>query len=92
MITILWAVVSWFLRTVVIKAVIYGFLFVFVSEVISFLSSYLPSGDGGLSSSLGRFTPEMWYFFDLFQCGVTIPMVLSAYVLRFSIRRIPFIG
>jgi hypothetical protein len=92
MIAVLWPVVSWLLRSVVLKFAVYTVLFLIVTESVQFLTSYLPTGDGGLSSSLGRFTPEMWYFFDLFQCGVTIPMILSAYVLRFSIRRIPFIG
>lgn len=92
MIAIFWSVISWVFRSVVLKFAFYTVIFLFVSEAITFVTSYLPTGDGGLSSSLARLSPQMWYFFDLFQCGVTIPMILSAYVLRFSIRRIPFIG
>ncbi|WP_307941535.1 DUF2523 family protein [Pseudomonas mosselii] len=44
---------------------------------------------GGLFESID---PSVWYFMSIFQIPYGITVVLSAYVLRFLIRRIPFIG
>lgn len=42
-----------------------------------------------LFSQIGAY---VWYFLDPFQIGTGLSIILSAYVLRFLIRRIPFIG
>ncbi|MDP9530879.1 DUF2523 family protein [Pseudomonas protegens] len=44
---------------------------------------------GGLFESID---PSVWYFMSIFQIPYGITVVLGAYVLRFIIRRIPFIG
>lgn len=44
---------------------------------------------GGLFESID---PSVWYFMSMFQIPYGITVVLGAYVLRFLIRRIPFIG
>lgn len=36
--------------------------------------------------------PSVWYFMSVFQIPYGITVVLGAYILRFLIRRIPFIG
>ncbi|SDU51500.1 DUF2523 family protein [Pseudomonas yamanorum] len=40
---------------------------------------------GGIDSSV-------WYFLSIFQIPFGISVVMSAYLLRFLVRRIPFIG
>lgn len=89
---VFYASVSWLFRTVILKFVLYSVLLFFIGDVTQYLSSLLPSGDGGLSSSFSGWTSSMWYFFDLFNLGVGLPAILSAFVLRFAIRRIPFFG
>lgn len=44
---------------------------------------------GGLFESIDS---SVWYFMSMFQIPYGITVVLSAYVLRFLVRRIPFIG
>lgn len=50
----------------------------------------------GLLSSAGELftniSPSVWYFMNLFQIPFGITVVTSAYLLRFLVRRIPFIG
>lgn len=50
----------------------------------------------GLLSSAGdlftNISPSVWYFMNLFQIPFGITVVTSAYLLRFLVRRIPFIG
>ncbi|WP_145193630.1 hypothetical protein [Pseudomonas sp. URMO17WK12:I11] len=45
---------------------------------------------GGLLFS--QIDPSVWYFMNIFQIPFGITAILAAYVLRFSIRRLPFIG
>ncbi|UZM15479.1 DUF2523 domain-containing protein [Pseudomonas kielensis] len=50
----------------------------------------------GLISSAGELfsaiDPSVWYFLNIFQIPFGISVVMSAYLLRFLVRRIPFIG
>lgn len=50
----------------------------------------------GLITSAGElFTaidPSVWYFMNIFQIPFGITVITSAYLLRFLVRRIPFIG
>lgn len=85
------SLVSWFMRGAVLKLFIFTALFVVVSSFIGYLSSKLP-GPAELNSALSAFTPGMWYFADLTMFTHFFPGIISAYILRFSIRRIPFIG
>jgi hypothetical protein len=61
----------------------------FMNYLVSHLSSIAPSS---LTSALSGWTPEMWYFADLTLFTQGFPAVVSAYVLRFSIRRMPVVG
>lgn len=78
-------------RSAVIKFVLYFGLFFVVTEFLSILSPILPDGSG-LAGALGGIPAGVWYFLDLFNVSAGIPILLSAYVTRFVIRRIPLIG
>lgn len=87
-------VLSWLLRTVVIKFVFLVVLAVifelFIPVVIGYVSPFITaflqsSGFSGLDAGV-------WWVLDLFNISFGVPLVLSAYVSRFLIRRIPFIG
>lgn len=91
---LLWGVVSWIFRAVVIRAVIFMALFamlsLFVPWAIELLAPHI--GSGSLSGAFGYFSPEMWWFLDFFRLDIGIPLLISAAVSAFLIRRIPMIG
>jgi len=87
------AALAWLVRSVLVKFVIFFALFFVVTEFVSVLvSQLLPSGDGGLAAAFSAQYSSVWYFLDLFQIPLGVPLVLSAYVTRFIVRRIPIIG
>jgi hypothetical protein len=88
-----WTLLSWLIRTVILKFVIFAGIYLVVSSFLPVLiGQVIPSGDGGLSGALAGLTPGVWYFLDLFRADVGIPMVCAAWASRFIIRRIPVIG
>lgn len=50
----------------------------------------------GIFTSAGELftniSPSVWYFMNLMQIPFGITVITSAYLLRFLVRRIPFIG
>lgn len=82
---------TWFLKTIVIKFVLFAGLYFIVHEFIGFIADKLPSFSG-LNDVFNGIPAGLWYFLDLMQFSSGFSMVLSAYLLRFMIRRIPFIG
>ena len=85
------AVLGFVLRSVIVKFVLYFGLFFVTTEFIALLTPRLPDGNS-LSSALGGIPASVWYFLDLFNVSTGIPILLSAWVTRFIIRRIPIIG
>lgn len=85
------SVVGWVFRTVLLKFVVFTIMYLVVSAVIGYLASKLP-GPADLNSGLSAWTPAMWFFADLTMWTQFFPGVISAMVLRFAIRRIPFFG
>lgn len=87
-------VFGWLLRGSQIKFVVFtivALLFTFVMsfvvpEIVGFIS---PSA---LSSAFLSVDPKIWYFLNLFNITGGLPLLISAYVARFIIRRLPFIG
>lgn len=78
-------------RSVMVKFVIFFALFFIVTEFLPLLTPLLPNSSG-LTGALSGIPPGVWYFLDLFNVTAGIPILLSAYVTRFLIRRIPVIG
>jgi hypothetical protein len=78
-------------RSVMVKFVVFFALFFVVTEFISLLAPMLPDASG-IRGALGGIPDSVWYFLDLFNVSAGIPILLSAYVTRFLIRRIPVIG
>lgn len=78
-------------RTVLLKFVVFGVLFFVVTEFIGLLEPLLPSG-ASLSNALGGVPSAVWFFLDVFNFGAGFQIVMTAYVTRFIIRRIPVIG
>ncbi|MEM5426115.1 DUF2523 family protein [Paraburkholderia ferrariae] len=87
------ALLGFVLRSVIAKFFLYFALYFFVTEAVSFLQSsgVFPSA-AALSSAFGSIGADAWYFLDLFGFSTGAPMIVSAFVTRFVIRRLPVIG
>lgn len=82
---------TWFLKTVVIKFVLFAGLYFVVHEFIGFIGEKLPTF-AGFDELFGGLPAGLWYFLDIMQFPSGFSMVLSAYLLRFMVRRVPFLG
>ena len=86
--------VSWIFRTVVVKFVIltgvFAVMAIVVPKVIELIAPHI--GTGSLNSAFSGLDSGVWYYLDFFALGYGVPLVISAYVSRFLIRRLPFVG
>lgn len=91
---ILWPIVSWLLREVVVKFVVltavFGLVAFLVPKAVGLLGAFLDAGS--LTEAFVGLPASVWFFIDAFQLGYGVPLVISAYVARFLIRRLPVIG
>lgn len=78
-------------RSVLVKFVTFFALFFITTEFVAVIANILPNGNA-LGNALGGIPSGVWYFLDLFNVTAGIPLLLSAWVTRFIIRRIPVIG
>lgn len=94
LIPMLGSLVTWLFRVVVIKFVVLGVVFVAVSELTPLIVAYAGSlfSPAGLSSSFSSIPPDVWFFLDFLALDVGLPLLISAHIARFLIRRIPFVG
>lgn len=84
-------VVGFVFRSIIVKFTLFFGLFFVVTAFIAILIPLLPVATS-LQSALSDLPPSVWFFLDLCQIPVGLPIVLGAYVTRFIIRRIPVIG
>lgn len=87
----LFSFAGWFAKSTMVKFVLFFGLFFVTSQFIELMVPHLP-GASALQSAFANLSPGLWYFLNMFQIPVGVPMVVSAYVTRFMIRRIPVIG
>lgn len=85
---------SWLLREVVLKFVIMAVLFAVVSELMPLVLGYVAPfiAPAGLTDVFRQIPPGVWFFWDAFRLDYGIPLMLSALVARFCIRRLPVVG
>lgn len=81
-------------REVVLKFLIMGAVFIVVSELTPLVLEYLGAfiSPNGLTAAFSGVPPGVWFFLDFFALDVGLPLLISAHISRFLIRRIPFIG
>lgn len=86
--------VNFVLREVVVKFVILTVVFAVLAVVVPMAINYVLPFVGGssLTSAFNGLDGGVWYFLDFFALDYGLPLILSAYVARFLIRRLPFIG
>ena len=91
---ILWPIVSWLLREVVLKFVVVGVVFEVVTLLVPYVVGYLAPwvSTSALNGAFSALPGGVWWGLDLLAAGYGIPLVISAFIARFLIRRIPFIG
>tara|TARA_B100000530_G_C15933271_1_gene477902 strand:- start:1268 stop:1561 length:294 start_codon:yes stop_codon:yes gene_type:complete len=88
---------TWFLQHVLRVAVIKFAVFTVITILLAGLASYIFNSLVNIDleafrNMLGSLPPGLLYFLSVFQVHVGIPLMLAAFVARFAIRRIPFIG
>lgn len=82
-----------FVKTALIKFFAFTVLYLITSSFMSYLVSHLSSvSPSALTNAVAAWSPQMWYFADLTLFTQAFPAIISAYILRFSIRRMPVIG
>lgn len=84
-------VLGFVFRSLIVKFVVFFGLFFITTEFMQIVDGLLPDGSA-FSSALGGIPAAVWYFLDLFNVSAGIPILVSAWVTRFIIRRIPIIG
>lgn len=91
---ILWPIVTWLLREIIIKFIVVSAVFFLVAIFVPFAVSYVAGfiGVGSLTSAFSALPAGIWFFLDYFQVGFGLPLVIAAAVSRFLIRRLPVIG
>ncbi|EBA4957099.1 DUF2523 domain-containing protein [Salmonella enterica subsp. enterica] len=82
---------SFLLRRVVFKFVLFGALFVLCTAIPPLITSHLPDV-GSLYKLLNSVPDGVWYFLGVFEFPRGLSVVIPAYFVRFFIRRIPFFG
>lgn len=94
MLAILAPVVSWIFRTIVVKFVILTAVFavmaIVIPKAIELIAPFL--GVTSLNAAFGGVDSGVWYFLDFFALDYGLPLLISAVVTRFLIRRLPLIG
>lgn len=91
---VLWPIVTWVFREIVVKFVVFSAVFALVAFMVPRAVGYLTPflGAGSLNGAFSALAPGVWFFLDFFQLGLGVPLLISAYVARFLIRRLPVIG
>lgn len=91
---IFWPILVWIFREVVLKFVIMAIVFVIVGQLTPMAAGYLTSfiSTSSMTSLWSAIPSGVWFFLDWFRLDVGVPLLITAYVARFLIRRIPFIG
>lgn len=89
----IWSMVGFALRSVVVKfATLFALFFIVEALIEAMQSAGLFPTSAGLSSAFGGLPGDVWYFLNLANISYGFPLILSAYVTRFMIRRIPVVG
>lgn len=87
----LFSIVGWLFRSILVKFVVMFALFFVATSFVAYLAPMLP-GAGAITAAFASIPAGVWWVLDLFQVPTGLKLVLTAYVTRFAIRRMPIIG
>jgi hypothetical protein len=85
------SILGFVFRSFIVKFVLYFGLYFVTTEFISVIDSLLPNAST-LNSAFAGISSGVWYFLDLFAFSQGLPLLMSAVITRFIIRRLPIIG
>ena len=83
--------IAMFLKIVFIKALLFLIIFIAISYGIDYLVGLIETAQFDLSK-YSNFGEAISYFLNYIKLKEGIELILTAYNVRFLIRRIPFIG
>lgn len=87
-------ILTWLVRAVVVKFIVltgvFAVMAIVIPMAINMISPFL--GINSLTGAFSGIDAGVWWFLDFFALDSGIPLVISAYVARFLIRRLPVIG
>jgi hypothetical protein len=85
---------SWVFREVMVKFVVFVAIFGLVSFLVPRAVSYLGGfiSPQSFSSAFTSIDSGVWFVLQFFGLDYGVPLIISAYVSRFLIRRLPVIG
>jgi hypothetical protein len=91
---LIWSALRWVFREAVVKFVVLAAVFAVVSVFMPMAFGYvLPFlGTSALSNAFSRLPSGVWWGIDMFRLDYGLPLLLSAYIARFMIRRLPVVG
>lgn len=94
MIALFIPVLSWLFRVVVIKFFILTAVFAVLALVVPMaIDLILPFiGASSLSSSFSLLPAGVWWILDNLALDYGLPLIISSFIARFLIRRLPFVG
>lgn len=82
------------LREIIVKftvfTAVFALLALLVPKAIELLAPYISTG--ALNSAFTGLPAGVWFWLDAFQLPYGVPLLISAWVARFLIRRLPVIG
>ncbi|QTL38286.1 DUF2523 domain-containing protein [Xenorhabdus budapestensis] len=83
---------SFVFKGIVAKFFLFFALFYVTTEFIPIVINWFLPKSINLSELFGALPDAMWYFLNLLQFPLGVPLLISAMVTRFIIRRLPIIG
>lgn len=91
---LLWPIVSWVFREVIIKFAIFTGLFAVVALLVPFAVGFLGNliSPATFTNAFNALPAGIWWFLDFFRLDYGLPLTISAFISRFLIRRLPVIG
>lgn len=87
-------VFSWLLKGAQLKFILFSVIAMLFTLVMTFVVPNIAGfiSPTALSAAFASVDPKVWYFINLMDLGSGTALIISAYVSRFIIRRLPFIG
>ena len=85
---------TWLVRVVVVKFLVFGLLLMVTTEFVSFLVEQLGENNpvDGVQGALSSLPSAALYFIGVLRLDVGIPLIFAAYGAAFAIRRLPIVG
>ncbi len=92
MLSLLFYALNWVVRAVMFKAVLYIALWYFTTEACQYLLTKIEFGGEGFQGALSNVNQYVVYFLVALKLDAGLPLIISAMMTRFAIRRLPIIG